>query len=312
MPIRQKSKPAIDAGSRGFSGCSVGYGKGYFKGGGGDAPTFAVADGGAIPSPVFVFHFSFFTSMRYFLWLSYLGTAYCGWQRQPNGMSVQQCVEEALATILRRPIPLTAAGRTDAGVHARQMATHFDTDTPLPDPPSLVGRLNGLLPPSIAALRIHAVRPDAHARFSATARTYIYAVTDVKDPFMPGGVHRMSLRGIDFEAMNRAAAVLPEYADFTSFSKLHTDVKTNICRITRADWRREGACWIFTITADRFLRNMVRAIVGTLLEVGRGRRSVDDFRRVIEARDRCRAGDSAAADGLTLLHVAYPPEIHLD
>ena len=250
--------------------------------------------------------------MRYFLWLSYLGTAYCGWQRQPNGVSVQQRAEEALATILRRPTPLTAAGRTDAGVHARRMATHFDVDQPIDTPDALVGRLNRLLPPDIAALRIDAVQPDAHARFSATARTYEYTVTGVKDPFAPAAVHRMSLRGVDFDAMNRAAAALLDYTDFTSFSKLHTDVKTNNCRITRADWRRDGALWTFTITADRFLRNMVRAIVGTLLEVGRGRRSEADFRRLIEALDRCQAGDSAAAEGLALVDVEYPPELFIE
>ena len=249
--------------------------------------------------------------MRYFLWLSYLGTAYCGWQRQPNGVSVQQRAEEALATILRQPTPLTAAGRTDAGVHARRMAAHFDASPPLDAPDARLGRLNRLLPADIAALRLDTVHPEAHARFSATARTYEYTVTNVKDPFTPGGVHRMSLRGVDFDAMNRAAATLLDYTDFTSFSKLHTDVKTNNCRITRADWHRDGPRWTFTITADRFLRNMVRAIVGTLLEVGRGRRSEADFRRVIEALDRCQAGDSAAAEGLTLIDVAYPPELFI-
>ena len=249
--------------------------------------------------------------MRYFIWLSYTGGAYCGWQRQPNGMSVQQRVEEALATILRQPTPLTGAGRTDAGVHARRMAAHLDTDIPIDDPAGLVGRLNRLLPPDIAVWSLDAVRPDAHARFSATARTYEYTVTGIKDPFAPPAVHRMALRGVDFEAMNRAAATLLDYRDFTSFSKLHTDVKTNLCHVTRAEWQRRGDLWTFTITADRFLRNMVRAIVGTLFEVGRGRLSEEGFRHVIEALDRSQAGDSAAAEGLALVEVRYPADLFL-
>ena len=250
--------------------------------------------------------------MRYFIWLSYIGTAYCGWQRQPNGMSVQQRVEEALATVLRRPTPLTGAGRTDAGVHARRMAAHLDTDVPIDDPAGLVGRLNRLLPPDIAVWSLDAVRPDAHARFSATARTYEYTVTGVKDPFAPPAVHRMALRGVDFEAMNRAAATLLDYRDFTSFSKLHTDVKTNLCHVTRAEWRRQGDLWTFTITADRFLRNMVRAVVGTLFQVGKGRLSVEDFAAVVEAKDRGRAGSSAPGHALYLEAVGYPEELYLD
>lgn len=250
--------------------------------------------------------------MRYFIWLSYIGTAYCGWQRQPNGMSVQQRVEEALATVLRRPTPLTGAGRTDAGVHARRMAAHLDTDVPIDDPAGLVGRLNRLLPPDIAVWSLDAVRPDAHARFSATARTYEYTVTGVKDPFAPPAVHRMVLRGVDFEAMNRAATTLLDYRDFTSFSKLHTDVKTNLCHVTRAEWRRQGDRWTFTITADRFLRNMVRAVVGTLFQVGKGRLSVEDFAAVIEAKDRGRAGSSAPGHALYLEAVGYPEELYLD
>jgi tRNA pseudouridine38-40 synthase len=244
--------------------------------------------------------------------MSYLGTAYCGWQRQPNGTSVQQRVEEALATVLRHPSPVVGAGRTDAGVHARMMVAHMDGgDVMREELPALADRLDRLLPGDIAVHKIVPVRPDAHARFDAVSRTYQYAVSGAKDPFSREWVHRMSLREMDFARMNEACGVLREYTDFTSFSKLHTDVKTHDCRINHAGWRREGSLWVFTICADRFLRNMVRAIVGTLFEVGRGRRSVDGFQQVIEAKDRCRAGSSADARGLALACIAYPDDIFI-
>ncbi|KKY61277.1 pseudouridine synthase [Tannerella forsythia] len=246
---------------------------------------------------------------RYFIWLAYKGTNYCGWQRQPNGLSVQQCVEDVLETVLRRPVPLTGAGRTDAGVHARRMAAHFDVPKALDDTERLAGKLNRMLPQDIAIARIVPVRADAHARFDALSRRYQYLVSEKKDPFDYETVCCMSLRGMDFGAMNEVAKTLYDYTDFTSFSKLHTDVKTNNCRIDEARWEKDGTRWVFTIQADRFLRNMVRAMVGTMFEVGRGKRSVDDFRRLIEAKDRCRAGTSAPPEGLTLIDIDYPDDL---
>ncbi|WP_075556448.1 tRNA pseudouridine(38-40) synthase TruA [Parabacteroides timonensis] len=245
---------------------------------------------------------------RYFIYLGYNGKNFCGWQIQPNGLTVQQCLEEALATLLRRPVPVVGAGRTDAGVHARLMVAHFDWDEPLADPAFLAEKLNRLLPKDIAVYRVVAVKPEAHARFDATSRTYKYYVTTRKDPFNYDLVYRMNGK-LDFEAMNEACKVLFDYIDFTSFSKLHTDVKTNNCRIYQAGWKQEGDVWVFTVQADRFLRNMVRAIVGTLLEVGRGKLTIDGFRKVIEAKDRCKAGGSVPGHALFLVNVTYPESL---
>ncbi len=247
---------------------------------------------------------------RYFIYLAYDGTAYHGWQIQPNGVSVQACLTKALSTLLRREVEVVGAGRTDAGVHASLMVAHFDSDTLL-DTLVIADKLNRLLPPDISVCRLRAVKPDAHARFDATARTYRYYVTTAKTPF--NRQYRCRLfQTPDFERMNEAARTLFDYTDFTSFSKLHTDVKTNNCRIMHAGWtRQDEVTWMFTIKADRFLRNMVRAIVGTLLEVGRGKLSVEGFRQVIEQRDRCRAGASAPGNALFLVDVAYPEEIFL-
>lgn len=248
---------------------------------------------------------------RYFIYLGYNGKNFCGWQVQPNGITVQQCIEEALATILRKPVPIVGAGRTDAGVHARLMVAHFDWEEPVFDPAFLAEKLNRLLPKDIAIYRIVPVRPDAHARFDATSRTYKYYVTLQKDPFNYEQVYRMSGK-LDFEAMNAACPVLFDYIDFTSFSKLHTDVKTNNCRIMQAGWKQDGNVWVFTVQADRFLRNMVRAIVGTLLEVGRGKLSVDGFRQVIERKDRGEAGTSAPGHALYLVDVTYPEDLFIE
>ena len=245
---------------------------------------------------------------RYFIYLGYNGKNFSGWQIQPNGLTVQQCLEEALGTLLRRPVPVVGAGRTDAGVHARLMVAHFDWDEPLADPAFLAEKLNRLLPKDIAVYRGVPVKPEAHARFDATSRTYKYYVTTRKDPFNYDLVYRMNGK-LDFEAMNEACKVLFDYIDFTSFSKLHTDVKTNNCRIYQAGWKQEGDVWVFTVQADRFLRNMVRAIVGTLLEVGRGKLTIDGFRKVIEAKDRCKAGGSVPGHALFLVNVTYPESL---
>ena len=259
--------------------------------------------------------------MRYFIELSYDGTAYHGWQVQPNGVSVQGTIQQALATMLRTDVPITGAGRTDTGVHASMMVAHFDWSEPLPVPPArgtgnkqepldyLTYRLNGILPRDIAIHRIYPVGDDMHARFSAIARTYYYYVHTRKSPFLNNYSWRL-VHEPDFEAMNRAAETLFDYTDFTSFSKVNTDTKTNNCRIMRAEWVQLGPHdWRFEIQADRFLRNMVRAIVGTLMEVGRGTLTIDGFRQVIEQKDRCVAGDSVPARGLFLEEVKYkdPP-----
>ena len=244
--------------------------------------------------------------MRYFIELSYDGTAYCGWQIQPNGESVQGTLQKALATLLRVEVAVTGAGRTDAGVHAAMMVSHVD----LPDELSistdqLEYRLNGILPNDIAIHRIYPVADDMHARFSARARTYYYYVHTRKSPFLRDRSWRL-VKTPDFDAMNRAAAILLTYEDFTSFSKVNTDTKTNICHVSSARWvQLSDHEWRFEITADRFLRNMVRAIVGTLMEVGRGQLTLDGFRRVIEQKDRCAAGDSVPARGLFLQEVKY-------
>ena len=252
--------------------------------------------------------------MRFFIYLSYDGTAYHGWQVQPNGNSVQETLQFALSTLLRTEIPITGAGRTDAGVHAALMVAHFDADeSQLPKSPRveqspldyLVYRLNGMLPADIAIQRIVPVVADAHARFSARARTYYYYVHTCKSPFLRDRSWRL-VHIPDFEAMNRAAVVLTEYTDFTSFSKLNTDTRTNICHVRSARWvQLSDHEWRFEITADRFLRNMVRAIVGTLMEVGRGQLTLDGFRQVIEQKNRSVAGDSVPARGLFLQEVEY-------
>lgn len=218
---------------------------------------------------------------------------------------MQQCIEEKLSILLQSDISIVGAGRTDAGVHARMMVAHFDSPKEIEDPKQLVGKLNSMLPKDIAIEKIISVADDAHARFDAVSRIYQYIVCDKKNPFEYEWVCRMSLRDIDFVAMNEAAKVLPEYTDFTSFSKLHTDVKTNNCKVEFAKWLKKEDKWIFTIKADRFLRNMVRAIVGTLFEVGRGKLSVDGFRKIIEAKDRCKAGTSAPAEGLAIIDIKY-------
>ena len=255
--------------------------------------------------------------MRYFIYLSYDGTRYHGWQIQPNGISVQEVLGKALSTLLREPIEVTGAGRTDAGVNASLMVAHFDTTQETDE--QLAYRLNKFLPQDIAIHKIVPVKDDAHARFSAISRTYIYNIVTAKTPFDPYA-YRFP-QPLDFDLMNEAAKTLFDYTDFTSFSKLHTDVKTNNCRIMHAQWTQVNSQrstlnpqlstskWQFTITADRFLRNMVRAIVGTLLDVGRGVLTIQQFREIIERKDRCSAGTSVPGNALFLADITYPEEI---
>ncbi len=265
-----------------------------------------------LPQKVFA-AFSFYkTHMhRYFIYLSYNGKNYCGWQIQPNGITVQEELEKALSTLLRQPVGITGAGRTDAGVHAALMVAHFDIETPLADPRQLSEKLNRLLPGDISISHIREVKSDAHARFDALSRTYKYYVTDKKDVFRGNLAHKIHGK-MDFAKMNEAAQILFEYIDFTSFSKLHTDVKTNNCRIMHAQWIEENGVWVFTIQADRFLRNMVRAVVGTLFEVGRDKIDLEGFRKVIELKDRGKAGTSAPAQALFLVDIEYPENIFMD
>jgi tRNA pseudouridine38-40 synthase len=245
---------------------------------------------------------------RYFIFLSYKGTDYHGWQIQPNGISVQEVLSKALTTVLRDEIEIVGAGRTDAGVHATLMVAHFDSSVKLDKLTALSKKLNSVLPRDIAVSKILAVQDDAHARFDAVSRKYEYHIVNHKHVFKTEFAARFT-HVLDFEQMNKAAATLLEYSDFTSFSKLHTDAKTNVCAIYTASWTENDGEWIFTIQADRFLRNMVRAIVGTLLEVGRGKMSVADFRKVIEAKNRCEAGVSVPAQGLYLVDIQYPSDI---
>ena len=252
--------------------------------------------------------------MRYFIRFAYDGTAFHGSQRQPNGITVQETMEQALAMIFREEVPLTFAGRTDAGVHAREMFAHFD----LPDNDNSKFlilnskfRLNGILPNSIAIFDIYPVKDDAHARFDAVRRTYEYHVVDHKDPFLCTQATRIR-PGLDFAAMNEAAQLLIGKQDFASFCRTNTDVKTTICDLTHAEWKELGnGHAVFTIAADRFLRNMVRAVVGTLFEVGRGKMTKEQFAEVITQHNRCAAGDSAPAEGLFLTHVEYPEDIYI-
>ena len=242
--------------------------------------------------------------MRYFIVLDYNGTNFCGWQRQPNADTVQERIEKALSTLLKADIEITGAGRTDTGVHARNYVAHFDSDVEnLHTNSDFLYKLNCILPLDINIQRIAQVHPEAHARFDATHRTYRYYTTTRKDVF--GYQFAEKVRNLDVDAMNAAAAKLLEYTDFTSFSKLNTDTKTNNCTIFEAFWTETDGDLVFTITANRFLRNMVRAIVGTLFEVGYGKITTDDFCSIIEAKDRGQAGTSAPAQALFLERIEY-------
>ena len=247
---------------------------------------------------------------RYFIYLAYKGASFCGWQYQPNGASVQQCIENALSTILRKPISIVGAGRTDAGVHATEMVAHFEVEIPLYNFEYLCLKLNRFLPKDICIHRIIPVAEGAHARFHALSRKYQYHLSLVKDPFRHE-LHYYYPVPLDFDLMNQACEILFDYNDYTSFSKLHSDAKTNICHLYEAHWKQEGSEWVFTICADRFLRNMVRAVVGTLIEVGRGKLTLEGFRKVIEAKDRGAAGTSVPGQGLYLVEVTYPEDVFI-
>ena len=248
--------------------------------------------------------------MRYFLVISYCGTKYHGWQRQPNSLSIQQTVEEAISTILNQKILLVAAGRTDAGVHAINMYAHFDANINGEIESKLVSLLNSFLNHSISIKKIMKVIDNAHARFDAISRTYKYKISFCKDPFKHERYFELR-NEINFKKIKTASKSLLHHNDFKSFSKTRTDVKNYLCDISKVDWKLKNDQAVFTITANRFLRNMVRAIVGTLIEVGKNKISVDDFNNIIIQRDRKKAGFSVPACGLYLVNVEYSKHIFL-
>ena len=242
--------------------------------------------------------------MRYFVTFSYDGSRYHGWQIQPNGDSVQAQLQRALSLLLRSETTVTGAGRTDAGVHARMMVAHFDTASEI-DGRQLTYKLNKLLPRDIAVSQVKRVPDDLHARFSATSRMYRYYLHTEKDPFLSRTSCELHYP-LDFGKMNEAAKVLMAYEDFGAFCKAHADVKTTLCRVTVAEWHQTSpTTWYFEIRANRFLRNMVRAVVGTLVDVGRGRVTLDDFRKIIEGKKRTEAGESMPAHALFLEDITY-------
>ncbi|MBR1889354.1 MAG: tRNA pseudouridine(38-40) synthase TruA [Alloprevotella sp.] len=243
--------------------------------------------------------------MRYFIEFSYDGTAYHGWQVQPNARSVQAELNRALSLLLRQEVNTTGAGRTDAGVHALKMYAHFDAEL-IESIDQCVYRLNRILPQDIAVYGIRQVESDSHARFDAVSRTYHYFVYTQKNPFRQHYAFRLPYK-VDFALMNRAALELLTIEDFSSFCKAHSQAHTHICHVEKAEWTEvEPDLWRFEIRADRFLRNMVRAIVGTLIDVGRGKISVDDFKEVIARRDRCAAAESVPGEALFLVDIVYP------
>lgn len=241
--------------------------------------------------------------MRYFIELSYKGTNYHGWQIQPEVNTVQEETTKAFETILQEKIQIVGAGRTDAGVHASQMFAHVDTLKALTH--EYIHKLNTVLPNDIVIKSIKEVLENKHARFDAISRSYEYRILIGRDPFLLETTWQIHQKQIQLEKMNEAAKILFQYQDFESFSKVKTDVKTFNCTIMEAEWKLEGNQLIFYIKANRFLRNMVRAIVGTLLDVGLEKKSVDDFRNIIESKKRSEAGLSVPAKGLFLTEVTY-------
>jgi len=245
---------------------------------------------------------------RYFIQLAYDGANYHGWQIQPGSISVQEVLEKSISTISREEIHVSGAGRTDTGVHASFFVAHFDAEAENLDDQHFTFRLNRFLPPDISVQNIYKVHEKAHARFDATYRTYQYFITKQKDPFSRAFAYH-HYRLLDTEKMNEAAQLLFNYSDFTSFSRTGADAKTGICKMMEAYWTEEPDRYILTIKADRFLRNMVRAVVGTMLDIGMGKMEPKEIGRIIEAKDRRVAGSSAAAQGLFLVDIGYPEEI---
>ncbi|WP_221390840.1 tRNA pseudouridine(38-40) synthase TruA [Dyadobacter sp. NIV53] len=242
--------------------------------------------------------------MRYFIEISYKGTAYNGWQKQNNSLGVQQIVEEAMSKVLRMPIELTGSSRTDTGVHAEQQFAHFDYSE-ITDTEQVVYNINGMIPRDIAVRQIFVVPDDINSRFEAIHRRYEYRISRVKNPFLVNQVYVLRAE-LDIAAMNKAAELLLQYDDFESFCKLHTNVNNFRCTITEAVWFEKEDLLIFSVKSNRFLRGMVRALVGTLLEVGKGKKTISDFEKIIQSRSRKEAGAQAPAEGLFLVEVGYP------
>ena len=247
--------------------------------------------------------------LRFFIELSYNGTAYHGWQNQPNAISVQEVLEKALSVLLRNKIAIVGAGRTDAGVHASQMFAHFDTEVSFKED-ELIYKLNSYLPKDIAIQSLHEVIDDGHARYDALSRSYLYRISTTKNVFNTALAYQYGQK-LDIEAMQLACNVLLEYKDFQCFSKSKTDVKTYNCDIMQASWKEREGELEFTIKANRFLRNMVRAIVGTMIEIGSGKLSINDLHEIIQSKNRSKAGFSVPAHGLYLTEVVYPKKILL-
>jgi tRNA pseudouridine38-40 synthase len=252
------------------------------------------------------------SSQRFFLHFAYNGKNFCGWQIQKNGTSVQSTINHSISTLLQLDVNLVGCGRTDAGVHAECFYAHFDLEktNKITDKNIFVKKLNGFLPDDIVVFNLFPVTIDANARYSAISRTYEYRIARQKNPFYSDFRYEL-LCDLDFQLMNRASETLLEYSDFTSFAKLHSQSKTNICHIVEALWYNQGNTLVFKITADRFLRNMVRAIVGTLLDVGRKKNTTEDFRKIIECKNHSLSGTSVPAKGLFLVDVRYPEQIFL-
>lgn len=246
--------------------------------------------------------------MRYFIELSYNGKNYHGWQIQPDASSVQETVQKALSTLVREEIDIVGAGRTDAGVHASQIFAHFDIEKAI-DTTEIQNRLNAFLPDDIVIEDIIEVKKEAHARFDAVSRSYEYKIWLGRNPFLLDTTWQLYQQKLSVENMNEVASVLLNYTNFKCFSKSKTDVRTYNCKITEAVWKQNENELTFYITADRFLRNMVRAIVGSLIDVGLGKKTKKDFIKIIESRDRTKAGFSVPAQGLFLTKVAYPKDI---
>jgi len=242
--------------------------------------------------------------VRYFLELAYKGKNYFGWQRQPNQISIQEVIEDKLTILLKEKIAIVGAGRTDTGVHAKQIFAHFNYTKEI-EIEKFIFKLNSFLPKDIAIYKLFVVKEDAHARFDATSREYEYHIHLGKNPFITEGAYQIN-NYLDIDKMNEAAKIMFEFTDFKCFSKTKTDVRTYNCDIMKAEWVQNGNLLVFRIKADRFLRNMVRAIVGSLIEVGNGKKSIEGFRKILESRDRSKAGISVPAQGLYLTKVEYP------
>lgn len=247
--------------------------------------------------------------LRYFIEIAYSGKNYFGWQRQPKQISVQQVLEDSLSTLLRQEIQIAGAGRTDTGVHAKQLFAHFDTYK-IEDKENFIFRLNSFLPKDISVNNIFEVKDDAHARFDALEREYEYRIVIGKDPFSQDFAYQIYNKP-NVEAMNEAANLLLDHKDFQCFSRSKTDVKTYYCKVVKAGWEEKENILVFTITADRFLRNMVRAIVGTLLDIGFGKITLDDFKEVLKSKNREKAGASAPPQGLCLIKIVYPESLFI-